>query len=301
MSDLIRQESQTKSWLVPTNQAEARELATALSKSLLVPKAYQGKPDDCMVALIVAQEKGLSIWDTFQNLFIIEGRTGWDAKFIIQSINNSGVLANRLQFKKNKLGNVTIPKQEAIPYKAADPNAGRPYPQKAKPERPAITLEAVEYIAWGQTPSGEVLEGPGISIKNAIAAKWVDRNPEQWLGDTDNMCMLRAARRFANMYGIGIGGPSVDEIRDSEPMQQEFTDATVVESIPTTPRKTKPAPAAAPTHVVTITEAVTIDDGLEAAKEEQRKLADGDAEWIAAIDAATTVDELEQVRRDFDL
>lgn len=303
MNDLIRQEGQTKSWLVPTNQAEARELATALSKSLLVPKAYQGKPDDCMVALIVAQEKGLSIWDTFQNLFIIEGRTGWDAKFIIQSINNSGVLANRLQFKKNKLGTVTIPKQEAIPYKAADPNAGRPYPQKAKPERPAVTLEAVEYIAWGQTPSGEVLEGPGISIKNAIAAKWVDRNPEQWIGDTDNMCMLRAARRFANMYGIGIGGPSIDEIRDSEPMQSEYTEAVVVET--TTPRKPKPAPSTAtaptPTHVVTITEAVTIDDGLEAAKEEQRKLAAGDTEWTAAIDAAASLEDIDRVQQEFDL
>ena len=103
------------------------------------------------------------------------------------------------------------------------------------------------------------------------------------------------------MYGIGINELSQEEIRDSEPIQSEYTEAVVVET--TTPRKPKPAPSTAPTptHVVTITEAVTIDDGLEAAKELQRQLAAGDTEWTAAIDAAASVEDLERIQQEYDL
>ena len=275
MSEIVRAES-AKSWLQPSSLTEAMTLAQSLSKSQLIPKAFQGKPDECLMVLIVAQEKGLSMWETFQNLQIIEGRVGWDSKFIIQSINRSGRLRGGLQFKVENKGKFTIPKRDAVPYLPADPNNGRPYAQKAKPERPQMEVDEIEYTAWGiDATSGKEIYSQPISIRVAYNAGWVNRNPEQWIGDPENMSMLRTAKRFASRYGIGIGETTVDELRDSEPAQ-DVAYAEIVEQQPKTPPKTPPKktppPADTPKDVVTTVETIEVPEKLDQSQGEGRQV-----------------------------
>jgi hypothetical protein len=60
--------------LVPTNLAEAKELATLISKSDLVPKDYQDKPGNVLVAIQMGQELGLQPMQALQGIAVINGR-----------------------------------------------------------------------------------------------------------------------------------------------------------------------------------------------------------------------------------
>lgn len=65
----------TKSFsLVPTNLTEAKELANLISKSDLVPKDYQDKPGNVLVAIQMGQELGLQPMQALQGIAVINGK-----------------------------------------------------------------------------------------------------------------------------------------------------------------------------------------------------------------------------------
>lgn len=60
--------------LVPSNLDEAKELATLIAKSDLVPKDYQDKPGNVLVAIQMGQELGLQPMQALQGIAVINGR-----------------------------------------------------------------------------------------------------------------------------------------------------------------------------------------------------------------------------------
>lgn len=60
--------------LTPTSLKEAMEYANILSKSSIVPKGYQGKAGDILVAIQMGQEIGLKPIQSLQNIAVINGR-----------------------------------------------------------------------------------------------------------------------------------------------------------------------------------------------------------------------------------
>ena len=60
--------------LEPTTFAEAIEFARMLSKSSMVPKDYQGKPENILVAVQWGREVGLGPLQALQNISVINGR-----------------------------------------------------------------------------------------------------------------------------------------------------------------------------------------------------------------------------------
>lgn len=60
--------------LVPASFHEAKEVADYLSKSDLVPKDYQGKPSNIVVAMAWGSEVGLKPLQALQNIAVINGR-----------------------------------------------------------------------------------------------------------------------------------------------------------------------------------------------------------------------------------
>ena len=60
--------------LEPTNLKEAKEFAETLSKSGLVPKDFQGKPANILVAVQWGYEIGLAPMQALQNIAVINGR-----------------------------------------------------------------------------------------------------------------------------------------------------------------------------------------------------------------------------------
>jgi hypothetical protein len=60
--------------LQPSNMSEAMQMAEMLSKSGMVPKAYQNKPQDTLVAMMMGHEVGLNPIQSLQNIAVINGK-----------------------------------------------------------------------------------------------------------------------------------------------------------------------------------------------------------------------------------
>jgi hypothetical protein len=58
----------------PATIDEAMRLADTLSRSSMVPRAYQGKPEDILVATIWGKEIGLATLQALQNIAVINGK-----------------------------------------------------------------------------------------------------------------------------------------------------------------------------------------------------------------------------------
>ena len=64
----------TRQSLVPTTMDEMKLFAHELSKSILVPKDYQGKPANCFVAIQWGLECGLAPLQALQSIAVINGK-----------------------------------------------------------------------------------------------------------------------------------------------------------------------------------------------------------------------------------
>lgn len=60
--------------LTPTNLQEAMQYAEIMAKSTVIPKGYQQKPGDILVAIQMGQELGLKPMQALQNIAVINGK-----------------------------------------------------------------------------------------------------------------------------------------------------------------------------------------------------------------------------------
>ena len=60
--------------LQPQNMGEAMEMAKMLSGSQMVPRSYQGKPQDALVAMMMGTELGLNPIQSLQHIAVINGK-----------------------------------------------------------------------------------------------------------------------------------------------------------------------------------------------------------------------------------
>ena len=68
-------------------------VATAFSKSQLVPTHFQNKPEDCMVALMMANQLNIDPYSALQNLQMIKGKVAFSSAFAIALANDRGSFA----------------------------------------------------------------------------------------------------------------------------------------------------------------------------------------------------------------
>ncbi len=150
--------------LTSTGFELAQRMATALSKSTLVPKEFQNNIPNCLIALEMANRMSASPMMVMQNLYIVHGKPAWSSQFIIAAINSTG---------------------------------------KFSPLRFAITGEGDkrECVAWAiESGSKERLESPAISIAMAKAEGWHSRNGSKWQTMPELMLRYRAATFFGRLY-----------------------------------------------------------------------------------------------------
>ena len=83
--------AETSSFLTDTNAFEHTwRVATAFAKSKMIPSHFQGKPEDCMVALMMAQQLEVNPILALQNLQVIHGNVGFNSSFAIALANERG-------------------------------------------------------------------------------------------------------------------------------------------------------------------------------------------------------------------
>ena len=68
----------------------AYKMAVALSKTALVPKQFQGKPEDCLVALDYARRLGITPTAIMPHLFCVYGTPSMSVQMMIALVNRSG-------------------------------------------------------------------------------------------------------------------------------------------------------------------------------------------------------------------
>jgi hypothetical protein len=168
--------------LAPANFDLAQRMATAISKSSLIPTSFQNNLPNCLIALEMAARMGASPMAVMQNLYIVHGKPAWSSQFIIAAINSTGHFSP-LRFRMEGEG-----------------------------DKRQCTAWAVEL------GTNEKLEGPPSSIAMAKAEGWFGKNGSKWQTMPELMLRYRAATFFGRLYApeVLMGMKDDSEVIDVE-------------------------------------------------------------------------------------
>lgn len=165
------------------------DIAVQLSKSDIIPKEYQNKPQNVLVAIELSENMQLTPFLVMQNLGIINGKTSWNGSFCKYLIERTGKYKN---LELNYIGT------------------------KGKDDFGC-------YLSAIRTSDGKEIKGPEITIATAKAEGWVARN-KKWLNIPENMLAYRCQSFFARIYCPEAlnGIYTSEEIEDIKPEIKEI-------------------------------------------------------------------------------
>ncbi len=150
----------------PTALTEIWKHAKMLASSDIVPKAYQGKPENCVIAIELSARLGSSPMLVMQSLDIIQGKPSWSSKFLIASVNSSG-------------------KFSPIRYRFVGKERAKDW-------------GCIAYAT--DKESGDVLEGPLVDMQMASDEGWLNKSGSKWKTMPQLMLMYRAAAFWSRVY-----------------------------------------------------------------------------------------------------
>lgn len=198
------------------NFALAQRVATAIAKSTLVPQEYRGNVSNCLIAMNLANRMNSDVFMIMQNLDIIQGRPSFSSKFLIALVNSSRQY-EKLKWKWEDLG---VKKNiQFVKYYRKNNNGNK--------EPVWDTIDQIHdykcYAYTKETESGEVLEGPPITIETAIHEGWYTKSGSKWKTMPFLMLQYRAAAFWTKMYApeLTMGMSASDEIQDAEIIEEE--------------------------------------------------------------------------------
>lgn len=181
----------------------AQRMAKSLYTSTIVPEAYRGEQNagNCIIAMELANRMGTSVLAVMQSLFLVHGKPGWSAAFMVACVN-------------------ATKRFSPIRYKMTGEKG----------------TDSWGCIAWATDKSGEVLESPEVTIKMAKSQGWYSKNGSKWPDMPQLMLNYRAATLFTRLYApeITMGIQTAEELGDVLDV-----DATVTEAKPATPSFSK--------------------------------------------------------------
>jgi hypothetical protein len=160
----------------------AQRKASVYAKSSLVPKEYQNNIGNVLIADNMARRMGADTLMVMQNLYVVHGKPGWSAVFLISCFNTCGRFS-------------------AIKYRFEGDVANDDY-------------GCIAYCT--EIATGEVIEGTKITRAMANAEGWVNKTGSKWKTMPEQMFRYRAATFLirATAPEIGMGLLTKDEIED---------------------------------------------------------------------------------------
>lgn len=161
--------------------------AKLFSSSDLVPACYKGKPENCFIAIEMADRLGINPFAVLQSLVIIQGKPAMEAKLITALVNDSGMFVDPLEYE------VVGDDPFAADYKV----------------RCFATMRK----------TGKLCLGPWIDYKMVKGEGWLDKGGSKWKTMPGIMFMYRAASFFAKIYcsNITMGMQTREEMEDTRP------------------------------------------------------------------------------------
>lgn len=166
-------------FLDPTRYRHLQMVAKDFAGSEIVPKRYQGKPCDCLIALELAARLGMHPLMVMQNVYTVHGTPGMQGQFVIALLNSSGVFAAPLEWEYEGKGD-----DRTCTCKATRKRDGKP----------------VELM---------------MSIAIAKSEGWYTQNPK-WKNIPDQMLAYRSASWLARLHcpEVLLGLQTTEEIHD---------------------------------------------------------------------------------------
>jgi hypothetical protein len=174
-----------------------KKQATTLASSQLIPEQFRNKPQDCMIALEMAQRIGASPFAVLQNIYIVHGKPAWSAQFLVSCINACGRFSP-LRYRQTGT-------------KGQDDWG---------------------VIAWAKDLSdGEVLESPEVTLSIAKAEGWFSKKGSKWQTMPELMLRYRAATFFARTYApdVTMGMMTNDEAHEVDVSEIEVSGSPIGE------------------------------------------------------------------------
>lgn len=165
----------------------AQRKAKVYSESSLVPKEYQRNVGNVLIATDMARRMGADVLMVMQNLYIVHGRPGWSAQFLIATFNSCGRFS-------------------AIRYRF-----------KGKPG--SDDWGCVAYCV--ELSTEEELTGTEITIGIAKKEGWYGKPGSKWQTIPEQMLRYRAATFLIKSIApeIGMGLQTAEELQDMGPGQ----------------------------------------------------------------------------------
>lgn len=158
------------------------------AKSNLVPKNYQKKDEDCMIAVDMANRMGVSPMMVMQNLYVVNGKPTWSGQACMSMIKGSSEFIN---VKPVYTG-----------------------------ERNTDTWGC--YIQAEYKNTGEVVKGTEVTIQMAKTEGWYGKPGSKWQTIPEQMLAYRAAAFFARVYipnalmGVYVEGEAEDIAQEKQ-------------------------------------------------------------------------------------
>lgn len=158
------------------------EQAKFLSNSTIVPVQYQRKPENCYIAIDMANRMGVPVMMVMQNLYIVQGKPSWSGTAIKSMLENSG--------KFEDLETVYV----------GQPN----------------TDNWGAFVTAKLKKNGKVLKGATVTIKTAKDEGWYNKTGSKWKTMPELMLTYRANAWFARQFApeLLMGLQSVEEVED---------------------------------------------------------------------------------------
>lgn len=156
------------------------QMAQMISKSNLVPQSYQGKPEDCFLALQFAVRLGMEPLTVMQNLYVVKGKPSWSGQFCMALIRANPAFSNvRLVYTGTK----------------GTDNRGA-------------------YVTAIRVSDGSVVDGTEITMAMAKSEGWTSNT--KWRSMPEQMLGYRAAAFFARLHcpEALLGIQTAEEVED---------------------------------------------------------------------------------------
>lgn len=171
---------------------QALRAAQMLSQSILVPQNYQGKPQDCFIAVEMAARMNTSPIFIMQNLYVVKGKPTWAGQACMAMINACG------KFKDVK--------HIYTGTKGTDSRGC--------------------YVTAIRLSDGERVDGTEVTMALVKNEGWITNS--KWKNMPEQMLGYRAASFFARMYcpEALMGLQTSEEVEDVTPKINNAVDFT---------------------------------------------------------------------------
>ncbi len=166
--------------LAPTNMQEALQAAEMYANSSLVPERFQGKRDDCFVAIQLAARQGVDPTMLMQNSYVVHGTPGIAGKYAIALMNAKGPFRGGVRFT---------------------------YERDDKGAPTACTAHAIH------RETGERCESR-VGMEMVVAEGWIKNT--KWKSMPEQMLAYRSGAFLARLYcpEVLMGMQTVEELQD---------------------------------------------------------------------------------------